>query len=243
MERFLWRLIVVMGLTHLVWTENMSFNVGYFSTHNAWVEQKIGQWNANIWEFFASKPDKSPKIFSEGEVINNTTFIIDPKYAARCGVPHAVVSRSMGNCKRFVKKMGPIAVAEMRNSGVPASILLAQALLESDAGENLMAQKNNHFFLQYHLQAHRQNGKSKGNKTVKIPIFNNLWGSFREQSILLANTAPFSPLVHSGEKDYRVWVRTLVNSGYTYDAYYGKAIQALIQALQLDNLDNRKGRV
>jgi flagellum-specific peptidoglycan hydrolase FlgJ len=45
-------------------------------------------------------------------------------------------------------------------------------------------------------------------------------------------------LVKSGEKDYRVWVRALVEAGYSDDLEYGKKTMALIRVLNLTELDH-----
>ena len=233
-ESFWWRLLVVMGIVYFVWSEEVSINVGAISIQKSVVERKEGHTTTNFWGLFESKSDVPRETTRKVEFINNTTCIIDPTYAVRYGVPHALVSRNDWKCKRFVKKFGPVAIAEMRHFGVPASILMAQALLESDAGDELMAIKTNNYFLKSPLNTPSNSRKN----AAGMHVFKNLWGSFSAQSLLLCNTVPFSNLVKSGEKDYRVWVRALVEAGYSDDPEYGKKTMALIRVLNLTELDH-----
>ena len=46
----------------------------------------------------------------------------------------------------YLKQYSPIAISEMKKFGIPASITLAQGLLESDAGESKLATRNNNHF-------------------------------------------------------------------------------------------------
>jgi flagellum-specific peptidoglycan hydrolase FlgJ len=68
--------------------------------------------------------------------------------AARTDVPGSATSFY---AIEYLNKYSPLAVSEMRRTGIPASITLAQGMLESDYGRSTLARKgNNHFGIKCH---------------------------------------------------------------------------------------------
>ncbi len=91
----------------------------------------------------------------------------------------------------YITKYSGMAVEQMKQYGIPASITLAQGLLESDAGRSTLATKcNNHFGIKCHSDW-------KGRKTYHdddkrqecFRCYSNAEESFRDHSLFLANGA------------------------------------------------------
>jgi hypothetical protein len=119
----------------------------------------------------------------------------------------------------YVRRFTKVAQAEMRKFGIPASIKMAQAILESQAGTNKDAhQYNNHFGAP--LQAHR---------------YESAWENWRTHSMLLR--AEYPQLFENGS-DYKKWAKGLQVTGYnTTDQRYGQHLIAIIEQYRLQILD------
>lgn len=143
--------------------------------------------------------------------------------------------------REYVDRFAPVAVAEMRRYGIPASIKLAQALLESQAGGSKLArQTNNHFGLKCFSQkcdaGHCVNHGDDSHKDffIKYP---NAWGSYRAHSELLKNGARYRNLFKYRQDDYISWAKGLAAAGYATDPQYADKLIAIVQDLQLDRYD------
>ena len=118
----------------------------------------------------------------------------------------------------YIKRFSKVAAAEMEKFGIPASIKMAQGLLESQAGGHPQArQANNHF-----------------GAPLAGQHYNSAWENWRAHSLLLQNEYPgLSDAGHS----YKKWAKALERSGYTDDSRYADKLIELIEKFQLYNLD------
>lgn len=243
MEPFLWKLLMLTALTYFIWSEKISIDIGPFSVRKTMVEQQFSQRKTDFMSLLGFHETRNTGVLLDNQVIDNLTFALDPTYQERYEIPGDVVQPRMERCALFVKRFSPVAIAEMRCYGIPASILLAQALLASDAGENDQSVKANNFF-----QRPCKAGQCRSDHfpltvdpeaTGLMDVFPNLWGSFRAQSLYLKNTAPYAILVSAGNHDYRKWADYLNKAGYSTDAQYGEKLVALVYSLHLDRYDRR----
>src|SRR5512145_1526223 len=96
-----------------------------------------------------------------------------------------------GLAKGYVDKYGEMAVREMKRTGIPASITLAQGILESDYGRSsLTVQANNHFGIKCHngwtgAKIYHDDDK----KSECFRRYNSAEESFRDHSDFLLNTS------------------------------------------------------
>jgi len=124
----------------------------------------------------------------------------------------------------YLKRFAHVAVSERKKYGIPSSIILANALLHSYAGNNTAAQStNNHFGLQ-------ENGRMKQ--------FENAWSSFRAHSEYIT-TGKFSDLRKLPKTDYQVWAKGLQELGYNQENDLAKNLLSLIDKFQLYELDEK----
>ena len=146
----------------------------------------------------------------------------------------------------FVRTWFVTAKGEQAKYGIPASVKMAQAMIESGCGSSYLARNaNNHFGIKKGrgwtgsvMYRHDDDYDKRGRK-VKSPFrkYNSAWYSWRDHSTFLATNQRYSRLFDLSEKDYRGWARGLKRAGYATGANYDGKIINLIQSLGLHNMD------
>lgn len=142
----------------------------------------------------------------------------------------------------YVAQYASLAQAEMRKNKVPASITLAQALLESNIGSSSLATKNNnHFgikcFSRSCSKGHCSNFTDDSHKDF-FRIFEDVAASFEAHSQLLKKDR-YADLFRLPISDYKGWAKGLSKAGYATDPHYAKKLIALIENLDLQEYDFR----
>ncbi len=132
-----------------------------------------------------------------------------------------------------------LAIEEMNRSGVPASITMAQACLESGDGNSELARKsNNHFGIKC-----KSNWKGKkvyhddDHKNECFRQYNSVEESFRDHSDFLVDNARYSFLFDLDPTDYKAWARGLKRAGYATAGHYDKTLIKIIEDFNLYRLD------
>ena len=143
------------------------------------------------------------------------------------------------NTEDYVKFYSNIAMDEMIQFGIPASITLAQGILESGAGKGRLAvQANNHFG----IKCHDWNGKKiyhdDDEEQECFRKYDNPEYSYRDHSLFLSNRARYSFLFDLKKDDYKQWAKGLKKAGYATDPKYPQKLIDLIQRYQLYKYDN-----
>lgn len=141
--------------------------------------------------------------------------------------------------KNYVERFHDIAVKEMKKFGIPASISLAQGLIESRAGSSKLAvQNNNHFgikcFSRNCKKGHCTNFTDDSHKDF-FRKFKKPWESWRAHSQLLAS-GRYAKLKKSG-RDYRKWAYGLEAAGYASDRRYAEKLIGVIERYNLNKYD------
>ncbi len=244
LESFLWKLLLLSALAYFVWTDAISIGIGPMSIEKTAMQRHTGQQNSDLFSLLGFSREKQRPIQLEEGAWDNLTPVIDPGYAARFSVPNEQVEQAVERCSVFVKRFSPVAIAEMRRYGVPASVMLAQALLASNAGEDPICRETNNYFLRSCQPtackaAHFTDLESMDDMATEVDVFPNLWGSFRAQSLFLKQTAPFSALFQLPRNDCRAWALGLESGAYSCDTQYGEKLLAVIQGLGLEAFDRR----
>ena len=141
--------------------------------------------------------------------------------------------------KAYVRRFGKVAQTEMDTYGIPASIKIAQGLLESDAGKSrLSRQNNNHFgikcFSRTCAKGHCSNFSDDSHKDF-FRKYTSAWDSYRAHSKLLVNGKYKELLAHG--KDYVQWAKGLKRIGYATAAHYDQKLIDIIERYELTYLD------
>ncbi len=168
----------------------------------------------------------------------NLTPILSPTYAKRKNIPQAVVNQKLTICRSYVEKYAPVALQEMQKYGIPASITLAQGLLESNAGESrLSTESNNHFGIKCRSKCRGCTCRNYSDDDIydMFRVFDSAWESYREHSMLLQGSR-YSHLKNYG-MDYEKWAHGLKKAGYATDKRYAYKLIQIIEFLNLDRYD------
>ncbi len=141
--------------------------------------------------------------------------------------------------REYIEKYHKIAIAEMEKFGIPASIGLAQGLVESRAGHSKLAKNNNnHFgmkcFSKKCPKGHCSNMTDDHHKDF-FRKYKSGWESWRAHSQLLAG-GHYSRLKKYG-RDYQQWAYGLKALGYATDRTYAEKLIGMIEKYELDRFD------
>jgi len=143
------------------------------------------------------------------------------------------------NTEDYVKYYSNIAMDEMVQFGIPASITLAQGILESGAGKGRLAvQANNHFG----IKCHDWNGKKiyhdDDEEQECFRKYDNPEYSYRDHSLFLTNRERYTFLFSYSKNDYKQWAKGLKKAGYATDPKYPQKLIDLIERYELYKYDH-----
>ena len=139
----------------------------------------------------------------------------------------------------YIEYYSEIAMDEMKQYKIPASITLAQGILESGSGKGTLATKaNNHFGIKCHdwngpKVYHDDDKKQECFRKYSSPEF-----SFRDHSIFLTGRDRYSSLFKLKRDDYKSWAKGLKKAGYATDKKYAQKLIDLIERYELYRYDN-----
>lgn len=146
--------------------------------------------------------------------------------------------------ERYIDFYKEVAKNEMRLYDIPASITLAQGILESASGNGrLSIQANNHFGIKCHKWTgpkiyHDDDEKQECFRKYKDPKY-----SYRDHSLFLRNRKRYSKLFELKIEDYKGWAKGLKNAGYATDPKYPQKLISLIERYHLYLFDQEKPQV
>lgn len=143
----------------------------------------------------------------------------------------------------YIERYAELAVEEMYRSGVPASITLAQGLLESRYGQSELAVKgNNHFG----IKCHNWNGEGiyhdDDRKGECFRKYDSAEESFRDHSDFLRYRDRYRFLFDLDPTDYKGWAHGLKKAGYATDSKYSQKLISLIEEFELYKYDQSDAR-
>ena len=140
---------------------------------------------------------------------------------------------------QYIKKYAPIAVSEMHKYNVPASITLAQGILESGNGRSQLASKsNNHFGIKCHTGwkgakvYHDDDEKGECFRKYKY-----VESSYEDHSQFLSGRRRYASLFALRKTDYKGWSKGLKKAGYATDKNYPKKLIKIIETYELYEFD------
>jgi hypothetical protein len=153
--------------------------------------------------------------------------------------PIAVGGLKEEEAMEYIEKFGKIAQTEMQKFGIPASVSLAQGLVESRGGLSKLAKRNNnHFgmkcFSKKCAKGHCSNFTDDHHKDF-FRIYKNGWESWRAHSEMLAS-GRYNSLKKYG-KDYEKWAYGLKSLGYATDKTYAEKLIGMIERYELYRYD------
>jgi LysM repeat protein len=122
----------------------------------------------------------------------------------------------------YMNKYSTLAVSEMRRTGIPASITLAQGMLESNYGHSTLATKgNNHFGIKCHSDWRGEKIYYDDNRRGEcFRSYPTAEESFRDHSDFLTTGSRYKDLFKLSSTDYKGWAHGLRKAGYATDPKY-----------------------
>ncbi len=194
-----------------------------------------------------SKKKTPKKIADKKEVIRTI-----PKEVAKEPVkvvketPTTVVTKPAANASyaevvaNYIADYKEIAKEEMLQYGIPASIKIAQGILESGAGRgDLSRRSNNHFGIKCHTgwtgdKVHHDDDELQ----ECFRKYNDPKYSFRDHSLFLTSRPRYGDLFKLKKDDYKGWATGLRKAGYATDPKYPEKLIGIIERYELYKLDN-----
>ena len=135
----------------------------------------------------------------------------------------------------YIRKYKDLAISEMKRTGIPASITLAQGMIESDYGRSTLAREaNNHFGIKCHNDwtgptiRHHDDKRNECFRKYSKPE-----DSFYDHSDFLKSGSRYSFLFDLKQTDYKGWAKGLKKAGYATNPDYANM---LIRKIEEDNL-------
>jgi len=186
------------------------------------------------------------------KIYNIKLSIINPK-ATKYQIQQTLTPQPilMEHPNDFINGLIKISIAEYKIYGIPPSITIAQAIIESGWGKSSLAKiHNNHFGIKFYgfdrLSTEEQllvngfvilNTKEFKNgkyieKSAKFCKYATRWASIRHHSIFLSKRAKGSL-----KGDYKAWLKQLKKSGYATSPSYSKKLKILIEQYKLYEYD------
>ena len=139
----------------------------------------------------------------------------------------------------YINKYKGIAIKEMNRFHIPASIKLAQAILESGSGQSKLAKKaKNHFGIKCHSNwSGRTFYQDDDEKDECFRKYKKARASFRDHSLFLKRTR-YSSLFDLSLNDYKGWANGLKEAGYATNPEYANLLIDIIEKYDLTEYDN-----
>jgi flagellum-specific peptidoglycan hydrolase FlgJ len=163
------------------------------------------------------------------------TINIEPKQMGF--VPQ--IGQKKTNTQAYINRFKLVAVSEMKKFGIPASITLAQGILESANGNSELSRKhNNHFGIKCKSRSQKCVTYADDMPDDQFRVFKSAWYSYREHSILLSSSPRYRSLFKLKKTDYRGWAKGLQKCGYATSKRYAKSLIRIIEKNNLQRFDN-----
>lgn len=139
----------------------------------------------------------------------------------------------------YIQKYKDDAIKEMHMHGVPASITLAQAMLESGDGNSALAvYANNHFGIKCHAEwVGKSYIQDDDERNECFRKYNNVYESYADHSMFLRTRPRYSFLFELNTTDYKAWAYGLKKAGYATDPNYAEKLIEIIEKHNLSQYD------
>lgn len=141
--------------------------------------------------------------------------------------------------EEYIEKYKKIAVEEMKRSGIPASITLAQGMLESGNGNSTLARKaNNHFGIKCHNWDGEKHYHDDDAKDECFRKYDSAEESYRDHTDFLMKTPRYRFLFEYRSDDYKSWAHGLQKAGYATSKTYASDLIRTIEENKLYIFDS-----
>ncbi len=138
----------------------------------------------------------------------------------------------------YIEKYSYLAIKEMKEFRIPASITLAQGILESGNGESRLATEgNNHFGIKCHGWEGEEIYADDDEENECFRKYKKVEDSYRDHSLFLSERVRYSFLFDLEITDYKAWSKGLKKAGYATSSTYAEKLISLIERYDLQKFD------
>ncbi len=177
-----------------------------------------------------------------GSVENKSKITPDKNYNPNTQILEATSRVKVTNdmILEYIDTYKEVAQSNMKKYGIPASIILGQAILESGAGTGaLSGQANNHFGIKCHKEWLGESVKYDDDSIAEcFRKYDKAADSFRDHALFLTGRPRYASLFKLEKTDYKAWAKGLKTAGYATDVQYPTKLIGIIERFQLYKYDD-----
>lgn len=142
--------------------------------------------------------------------------------------------------EEYIDTWKDVAIQHMRSHKIPASIILAQGILESGFGNSTLAKRaNNHFGIKCHDWKGRKFYQDDDEKDECFRKYADASQSFQDHSEFLTSRSRYASLFELKITDYKGWAKGLKKAGYATNPKYANRLIDIIERYNLDQYDTQ----
>jgi flagellum-specific peptidoglycan hydrolase FlgJ len=148
------------------------------------------------------------------------------------------ITKPLSSTEQYIDQFAGIAKRQMRTAKIPASITLAQGILESGSGRGRLAVKgNNHFGIKCHGWQGAKIYHDDDRSQECFRKYKEAESSYRDHSEFLTGRKRYANLFKLKPDDYKAWAKGLKAAGYATDRKYPQKLISLIERYELYKYD------
>jgi hypothetical protein len=171
---------------------------------------------------------------------SSTKYKSSSKLYEKEAKPSSITPSKSNGTLQYIAKYKGIAIEEMKSSGIPASITLAQGILESGSGSSDLAMlANNHFGVKCHSEWKGKTYHKNDDKPNEcFRKYAHAEESFRDHSVFLKKPR-YAELYKLSITDYKGWAKGLKSCGYATNPQYAQKLIDIIERYELYQYDKK----
>ncbi|GAB1858110.1 glucosaminidase domain-containing protein [Flavobacteriaceae bacterium MHTCC 0001] len=192
-----------------------------------------------VFGFFLFSCGSKKKVITKKNEPRNPEKVVVKTEVPKPVTPTKTNTSNFSKTELYIQTYKEIAQKEMTLYNIPASITLAQGILESASGTGRLSVKaNNHFGIKCHTWSGAKIYHDDDRKGECFRKYNNAKYSFRDHSLFLSQRKRYAGLFDLKITNYKAWAKGLRAAGYATDRKYPEKLIALIERYQLYKYDD-----
>lgn len=177
------------------------------------------------------KKQEQPEANPEKYTATDNQAVLD--FSSNVPVQHANADKAAAVA--FVRRFESVAISERKKFGIPSSVLLGCALVNSSAGKADWVNRTNNYFALPCSDDWEGGTADIGGRCLRR--YESAWASFRDFSIYLTSREWYGSVKKSAGKDWEKWVKGLENKDLSPGAGFAKELEQVIRTHRLYDLD------
>ncbi len=227
-----WFSIVILALLIFIFlNKDLSFSFNIASPDKVQPKEVPPKKAPKTKEFLADQETVKPE---EKSTLNIMSFGFGKDVDNRAKRLALLESTPVAVIRAYIKRFSHVAENEQKKYGIPASVILANAIYLSGAGKSAeSATLNNHFA----ISCEGWNGASGEVDGICFRKYESAWAGFRNYSMVMSE-GRFAELLSYGDRDFKAWANGLDRLNYVSDGDYAKSLKDVIQQYALYEFDD-----